>query len=168
MRANIPAPLARTWKTEDKLDTYDDTGVVCLVAPFEFTSPDAPEHTFRENILYAGRVLLLEVAKARSSMLRHWGIQSFVARPTASGAWFYLPHARRMKDEPPGYTEFFMVKQPGPVSRGRALAPQALTLTEAMGFCDYDTARDRLGNRWFLRHLRREAAPVPCPPGFTF
>lgn len=168
MRANLSAPIARARKIQNELNHYHGTGLVCLVAPFEFTTPDAPTQSFRENILYAGQVLPIATAEAKASLLRHWGIQSFVAKPTESGAWFYLPHARRMEAESPGPAEYFMIRQPGPPSRGRTLAPQALTLTEAMGFCPYEETRDRLGNRWFLRHLRRDAEPVPCSSGFSF
>lgn len=169
MRTNIPAPIARARKTEEALAAYKGTGVLCLVAPFEFSLPGLPEEQFRENVLYAGRVQPEHVVESRCSMMRHFGIQAFVARPTSSGAWFYLPHARRTQAIPPGPTEFFMVHQPGVPSRGRDLAPRELTLTEAMGFCTFDApALDRLGNRWFLKHLRRDAKPVPCPPEFSF
>lgn len=169
MHTDIPAPIARARKMEEALAAYKGTGVLCLVAPFEFAPPGLPGERFRENVLYAGRVQPDHVAESRCSMMRHFGIQAFVARPTPSGAWFYLPHARRVQAIPPGSAEFFMVSQPGVPSRGRELAPRELTLTEAMGFCSFDApALDRMGNRWFLRHLRREAKPIPCPSGFSF
>ncbi len=165
----VPAPIARRLKIDQLVNQLDGIAVVCAIIPFEFRSDVAREDRFREHVLYAGHALPAHIAEDRASMFEHHGVQAFAARVTPSNVSILVPHIRRASFHPASEIDYFQVKFPGRYSRGRDISPEYMTLAQALGFLSFNQEYlDRLGNPWFLRHLRREAEPVPLPPEFSF